>query len=229
MPGKINSLLGLIITIAALVYLFKINSDTKEDTFQQPFVSGKKEKLFYSPNITSSPDVSLRCEFYQEEIMNPKVNKLGDVFDLNIENIHTKSSQLLLVFFLIIAVLMLSICGIFLLVINQSLGTVCFACLLILGNYALIIINFILSILLFFSFYKSDNYRFVEFLSCKNVNQNEFSEYFFAKKLNKDFTVFIILNFVSLFLNNTSNDKKQEKNQNEQNEQSKVEVVGTKF
>ena len=101
MLKKISSLFGLIISISTLVYLFKINADTKIDAFQQPFKPGEKDKFFtFYTNITSA-DIGMNCELYGEAILNSKVNKLGDVFYLNIENIHTKSSQLIFLFFFI--------------------------------------------------------------------------------------------------------------------------------
>ena len=80
MLTKFSSLLGLYISISALVYLIKIRSDIKFDTFQEPFLVGQKDKLFtFYSNITSA-NIGIKCELYEEAILNPKVNKLGDVF-----------------------------------------------------------------------------------------------------------------------------------------------------
>ena len=74
-----------------------------------------------------------------------------------------------------------------------------------LGNVAIIICNLVTTILFFLSYYNGDTYRFVEFLSCKNVNKNEFGNYLFAEKLKKHFTVFVVLNIINLFINSTLN------------------------
>ena len=228
MLTKFSSLLGLCISISALVYLIKIRSDTKFDTFQEPFLVGQKDKLFtFYSNITSA-NIGIKCELYEEAILNPKVNKLGDVFFLNIESIHTKSTQLLILYIVVIVVLFLTILNMYCLEATQSVGALCFACLIILGNFALLILNFVLSVLMVLSFYKGDTQRFVDYLSCANVNREEFGNYLFAEKLNKDFKIFIILNLISLFLNyNSSRDQKINENK-EKNETKRVEIVESK-
>ena len=97
--GLFASLIGLVFSILSLVYLFKIRSDTNDNIFKQPIVPSIKEKFFYSTNTTPAvnpADISIKCELYQESIMNPKVTMLGDVFNLNIDNIHSKANLLLL-------------------------------------------------------------------------------------------------------------------------------------
>ena len=224
----LSILCGLFISIGALVYLIKIRSDTKVDTFQQPFQPGQKDKLFtFYSNITSA-NIGIKCELYEEAILNPKVNKLGDVFYLNIESIHTKSTQLLILYIVVIVVLFLTILSMYCLEATQSVGALCFACLIILGNFALLILNFVLSVLMVLSFYKGDTHRFIEYLSCANVNREEFGNYLFAEKLNKDFKIFIILNLISLFLNYNSNRDKKITENKEKNETKRVEIVESK-
>ena len=109
MANKFLSVFGLGLSIATLVYLFNIRSDTQIDTFQQPFQPGQKDKLFtFFSNITSA-DIGIKCELYEEAILSPKVKKLGDVFYLNIESIHTKSTQLLILYIVVIIALFLTI------------------------------------------------------------------------------------------------------------------------
>ena len=111
---------------------------------------------------------------------------------------------------------------------TQSFGALCFACLIILGNFALLILNFVLSVLMVLSFYKGDTQRFVDYLSCANVNREEFGNYLFAEKLNKDVKIFIILNLISLFLNYNSNRDKKINENKEKNETKRVEIVESK-
>ena len=228
MANKFLSVLGLGLSIATLVYLFNIRADTQVDTFQQPFQPGQKDKLYtFFSNITSA-DIGIKCELYEEAILSPKVKKLGDVFYLNIESIHTKSTQLLILYIVVIIALFLTILSMYCLEATQSFGALCFACLIILGNFALLILNFVLSVLMVLSFYKGDTHRFIEYLSCANVNREEFGNYLFAEKLNKDFKIFIILNLISLFLNYNSNRDKKITENKEKNETKRVEIVESK-
>ena len=228
MANKFLSVLGLALSIASLVYLFNIRADTQVDTFQQPFQPGQKDKLFtFFSNITSA-DIGIKCELYEEAILNPKVNKLGDVFYLNIESIHTKSTYLLILFIVVIIVLFLSILSIYCLEVTESFGALCFTCLIILVNFGILILNFVLSALMILSFYQGDTHRFIEYLSCANVNREEFGNYLFVEKLNKDFKIFTILNLISLFLNYNSNRDKKITENKEKNETKRVEIVESK-
>ena len=213
------SFVGLVISISALVYLCKIRSDTFVDSFQQPFEDGKKEKLFYSNDSLINSVVCLKCELYQNTIMNPKVTKLGDFFELNIEKIHSRANILLLLFILMIVFLFLAFFSLFLYSKTRSLWFICLSCLVTLGNLFLMVCNFIFSILLLLAYYNGDTHRFVEFLSCKNVNREEFSNYLFAEKLKKDFTIFVILNIINLTMNSRMNTPSKTNNQQEQQEQ----------
>ena len=213
------SFIGLVISICVLVYLFKIRSDTKEDLFQQPIDHALKAKFFYSTNTTTAinpAEVGIKCELYQEVIMNPKVTKLGDFFNLNIESIHSKANMLLLIGILAIIMLLLTIVALFFLEQTKSLLFIFLTCILSLGNVALIICNLVVSILFFLSYYNGDTYRFVEFLSCKNVNKSEFGNYLFAEKLKTHFTVFVILNIINLYMNSKVNTTANSNNQQQQ-------------
>ena len=225
------SFIGLVISICVLVYLFKIRSDTKEDLFQQPIDPALKGKFFYSTNTTPAinpAEVGIKCELYQEVIMNPKVTKLGDFFNLNIESIHSKANMLLLIGILAIIMLLLTIVALFFLEQTKSLLFIFLTCILSLGNVALIICNLVVSILFFLSYYNGDTYRFVEFLSCKNVNKSEFGNYLFAEKLKTHFTVFVVLNIINLYMNSKVNTTANSNNQQQQqNNAQQEEVVRT--
>ena len=151
--------------------------------------------------------------------MNPKVTKLGDFFELNIEKIHSRANILLLLFILMIVFLFLTFFSLFLYSKTRSLWFICLSCLVTLGNLFLMVCNFIFSILLLLAYYNGDTHRFVEFLSCKNVNREEFSNYLFAEKLKKDFTIFVILNIINLTMNSRMNTPSKTNNQQEQQEQ----------
>ena len=207
MCTKIIPLFGLAISICSIVYLFKVRSDTKNDLFQQPFELGKKEKLFFQMNSSSIAltEKLIKCELYQEAIMNPKVNKLGLVFNLNIEKIHKRTTQLIIVFFLVVLFIFLPFLMIYLYSKTRSLFMIVLTYIALLANYALYIANFVITVLLVLAFYKGDTYRFLDFLSCKNVNKDEFDDYLYARKIKNDFIIFIILNIVSSVINYQSN------------------------
>ena len=231
MPTKLLYILPLfsfIISISALVYLLKIRADTKVDTFQQPFQPGEKEKLFtFFTNITSA-DIGMNCELNAEAIMNSKVKKLGDVFNLNIKTIHSKSNQLLFLFVLVLVFLVLFVLSVYSLSKNDSIFSLCFACLILIGNFAILILNFLIFVLMVISFYKGDTHKFLDFVECVNVNKAEFGKYMFAEKLNKDFKVFFVIYLISLILNYNTGSKSRENERKDQNEPKRVEIVQTK-
>ena len=236
MCSRIIPLFGFIISICSIIYLFKLRSDTKEDLFQQQIEIGKKEKFFYQMNLSSIAltDKLIKCELYQEAIMNPKVNKLGVIFNLNIENIHKRATQLIIIFILVIVFLFLPLLMLYLYAKTKSAVIFVLAYIILLANFVLYFVNFIITIFLVVDFYKGDTYRFLDFLECKNVNKDELNNYLFAKKLKNDFIIFIILNIVSFMMNYKSNEfapsnNRQRRRQNEQSgEQPSIVVVDNK-
>ena len=164
--------------------------------------------------------------------MSSKVDKLGLVFNLNVENIHKRTTQLVIIFSLQILFIVLLIVLLVLIAKTESLMAIFLLTITIIGNYALYIANFVITILLVLAFYKGDAHKFVDFLSCKNINTEEFSKYSFAKKLQKDFTIFFILNIVSIFLNYQTSQAAQINNQKGKKkmpeQQPSVEVVVNK-
>jgi hypothetical protein len=220
--------IGLLISIIAMIYLFKIRSDTNNNIFQQIIEPSMKEKFFYSINTTPAvnpAEVSIKCELYQNAIMNPKLTKLGDLFDLNIEDIHSKANLLLLFAILAIISMLLTVFSLVLLEKIQSHFYICLIIILAFGIMVLGFSNLVLTILFFFSFYNGDTNKFVEFLSCKNVNRNEFSDYLFAEKLKKDFTIFVIFNIINSLINSKMNQNKNSNRQKPQRNGGQNEVV----
>ena len=211
-----------------MIYLFKIRSDTNNNIFQQIIEPSMKEKFFYSINTTPAvnpAEVSIKCELYQNAIMNPKLTKLGDLFDLNIEDIHSKANLLLLFAILAIISMLLTVFSLVLLEKMQSYFYICLIIILAFGIMVLGFSNLVLTILFFFSFYNGDTNKFVEFLSCKNVNRNEFSDYLFAEKLKKDFTIFVIFNIINSLINSKMNQNKNSNRQKPQRNGGQNEVV----
>ena len=216
MINKVLTILGFILSICSLVFLFKLRADTKLDTFKQPFETGSKEKFFISQNISSNTtsEFGIKCELYEQAIMNSKVDKLGLIFNLNVAPIHSRTTQLIIIFFLQIAFIFLPIIMLYYFSKKRHFLAVFLIVITLVINYALYIANFVITVLLVLSYFKGDTNRYIDFLSCKNVNKGEFDDYSFAKKLRRDFIVFIILNIVCSFLNYTSSGRNaQETNQ----------------
>ena len=208
MCSRIIPIFGFIISISSFIYLFKIRSNTKEDLFQQQFELGKKEKLFYNMNLSSIAltDKLIKCELYQEAIMNPKVNKLGIIFNLNNKNIYKRTTQLIIVFIFFFVFLTLHLLMLYFYAKTKSAFVFVFAYIILLAKFVLFFVNFIITIFLVVDFYKGDTYRFLDFLECKNLNKDEFSNYLYVKKLKNYFIIFVILNIISSMMNYKSNE-----------------------
>ena len=220
MCTKPGSILTLIISIFTLYYLICISSDTKIDTFQIPFKEGEKEELFHSLNknpIIESLENSLKCELYKDSIMNPKVKKLGDVFNINIALIHQRSTYLIIIYAAVIISVVLFILFIAISAKYKNLYFACLSCCLIIASIALAIINVILMTKFFILLYKSDVAAFIEFLSCKNVNREAFSSHLYVEDLEYHFIRFIIFGILSFLLNTRNNDNENKREQTNNN------------
>ena len=70
--------------------MIKIFNNTKIDVFKQKFKFEEKNNFFLNlaPNSLEMLVCPLRCKKYKDIIMQPKVEKLGDVFKLKINYIH---------------------------------------------------------------------------------------------------------------------------------------------
>ena len=198
MCKPILSLVGLILWIFTLVYIFKIYGETKVDVFQHQFNPGEKEKFFI--DSTQNPalliNVEPQCENYQEQIMNPNTKKLGDVFYLNTESVHRKAFYYIIITITLIVISVMFLILMVLITIsseNSSLRTIASFILLIISLVTMVviflaIINFIA---LFYSYYSGDTTTYYEFLRCKNVNYEGFSRYRIVEILKSDFRTFV--------------------------------------
>ena len=210
MCKPILSLVGLVLWIFTLVYIFKIYGETKVDIFQNQFNPGEKEKFFtpLSQNPEQLLNIEPQCKNYQEQIMNPNTKKLGDVFHLNTASVHRKAF-----YYIIITITFIVICVMFIILMvliaissaNSSLRTIASLILLILSlvSMVVIILSLINFIALFYSYYSGDTTTYYEFLRCKNVNYEGFSRYRIVEILKSDFRTFvqiIIFNMILSFV-----------------------------
>ena len=215
MCDYIKSIISICLSILVFISIFQILSDTKNDEFQQPFSIGEKEKMFYGSNtnpLIDSSIVSIKCEMYQNTIMDPKVSKMGEVFNLNMKLIHDKIKSLLIVeIFAFVFLVFFLICMI-ISVKAKSLSLVCLSCIMMIASIGFTIANFIYLYRVIVIFYNSDMNQFMEFLKCKNINRDGFDKYLYAEDLYKHFTRFVILNIIHILwnLSSSQSDKKNE-------------------
>ena len=218
----IKSIISLTLSILLFISIFHVISDTKHDQFQQPFSKGEKELMFYTKEtnpLINYFQIGIKCQMYQDAIMNPKVTKMSDVFNLNIGLIHDKAGSLLiviilclvfLVFFFVCAVISVKI---------KSLSLICLSLILVLASVGFNIANFVLLYKVTKIFYSSDMNQFIEFLKCQNVNRDGFSKYLYAEDLYKHFNIFVILNIIYILwnLSSSQSEKKNEQAQTNNN------------
>ena len=161
---------------------------------------------------------------YQNAIMNQKISKLGQIFNLNIELIHEKITSIL-----IIIGLLLIMVGFYFICLkisirrqNTSIGWLIL--ILIIGGFILVITMFILLYKVIAIFYKSDMIQFIEFMKCKNVNRDGFGNYLYAENLYGHFIWFVIMSFLHIIVNvvpsqNDKNEQSSTTNNNQDNNQ----------
>ena len=142
------------------------------------------------------------CNQYIKDIM--KKEKLSDVFNLNITNIHNLMLG-------IIVLISSSFFALFLFAIFIG-GMICFGerilkyCAII-GIMTIIIasligiINFVLFIIILFKLFDGDIWKYFDFLNCPNVDNFKFiSQFGVVHDFARDMIIFIILNCIYLVL-----------------------------
>ena len=87
---------------ALIVIIFLIRSETSKNYFNEQLTQEEKNKFFYNPGtnpLIQPSEIGIKCQMLQNTIMDEKVTKLGDVFELNIEIIHEKTGALIGIWF----------------------------------------------------------------------------------------------------------------------------------
>ena len=196
----IKMIVETILLILLFITMVKLSSGTNIDIFQQPFASGEKEKFFISPvtnNLVNSSSFNIKCEMYQNAIMKPKVTKLGDVFNLNLQSIHTQIRNLLFtVFFMFIFFFIYSCCLTF------SSSAIIYLAIFVLVLIAIFFVSFLYYFYrMIMAFYGSDMNQFTEFLNCQNVNRMGFNKYLILDNILYNFEKIIILCILIVLLN----------------------------
>ena len=210
MCQQINSIISLCIQISVIILIFLIRADTSKDIFNEEFAPGEKEKLFYNidkNSIIQVSEIDIKCEMLQNAIMSPKVTKLGDVFSINTEVIHDKTSTLLIIWFAAFSLSIFYFICVFLNLRSNNFTIVCLSCAFIMFTFASVIINLIALYRLIRAFYWSDVNQFLKFLKCKNIVRDEFSKYYFVEDLYYHVFYFIIFSILQMFFNKSNNNK----------------------
>ena len=223
MCDYIRSIISIGFSILIFVSIFQILSDTKNDAFEQQISLGEKEKMFYGTNTNPLIDFSIigiKCEMYQNIIMDPKISKMGEVFNLNIKLIHDKIYSILIVEVLAFVFLVFYFICMIISVKNKSLSLACLSCIMIIASIGFSVANFIYLYKVIMIFYHSDMNQFMEFLKCKNINRDGFEKYLYAEELNNHFTRFVILSVIHILWNLSSSqpNKKNEESQGNNND-----------
>ena len=225
----IKSIIGLSITILLFISIFHILSYTKADLSQERFSKGEKDNFFYTKDsnpLINFYDIGFKCEMYQNAIMNPKTEKLGDIFKLNIKLINEKINSLLIVVILSFVFLVFYLVCLAISISKKSLSFVCLSCIMIIVSVGFSVANFILLYKVIMDFYNSDMNQFMEFLKCKNVNREGFIKYLYVEDLYYHFKRFVFLSVIHILWNLSSNkiEKKEEQSQTNTNTQA-IELV----
>ena len=196
-------ILVLIIYINLIIYIFgyifRVYDNTEKDPFQENFGFEEKKKIF---NYTINDDIVhyltylKTCKNYQDLILDPNTQKLGDIFELNFETIHICALLMIIYLFytffrslfeFFYILIILTCRAVF--PIPESVITFLFKCL----YPFLSILNGFIFILCIYEFYGGGINSYFEFLSCKNVNYDELRKYKKVENLRSDSRKFSIL------------------------------------
>ena len=85
------TIITTIIFLLQFYFLFKIYSYSKRDPFEYEIKQNEKENYFIDTDINKDLNIydDKECITYQNLIMDKKTKKLGDVFYLNLNVIHS--------------------------------------------------------------------------------------------------------------------------------------------
>ena len=180
-------ILRLILSIVSFYFLYKVYINTSVDPLQIPFNFEEKKQLFRDSfqNTNEFHDKDFKCKTYEELIMEPKTQKLGDVFELNFNKLFNCS--FFLIAFLIYDIFSISFLFLTIIIIkiNEVLNNIyqTFVSVIITfitifrGLLIIYLVNFIFFIYAIYSFYSGDINTYCDFLICRNVNYVEFEKY----------------------------------------------------
>ena len=197
---------NLLFCIFTYIYLFIVYKDSEKDPSKIQFGFGEKENFFKTMDKTPGLQFDNDCYYYQDLIMEPKIQKLEDFFEFNIESIHKGSIILLFFLFYFILILSLISLNIFLFGLSFIFPSflkaipIVFMLINIFSRFdrCLGCINLIAFIHIIHAYYSSDINSYYDFLSCDNINIAGFKKYKSIENLKYDFPRFMVLNIVCM-------------------------------
>ena len=223
MCKRIRSILNFSLLLAVIVLVFVIRSDTSKNYFNEQLTQEEKNIFFYNTEtnpLLQPSEIGIKCQMYQNIIMDERVTKLGDVFNLNIELIHDKTTALLILWISCLIFTIFCMICFFANIRTQNVTIICLSCCMLIGSFIFAIANFILLYKLILAFYYSDMNQFVQFLKCRNVVRERFSKYLYVENLQYYLVLFIICAIIDTGFNfsnyvNNITEKRSERNNNE--------------
>ena len=208
-------------SLAVAVFIFLIRNDTSINYFNKQLTQEEKNKFFYGTEtnpLLQPLEIGIKCQIYQNIIMDEKVTKLGDVFNLNIELIHDKTTALLILWISCLIFTIFCMICFFANIRTQNVTIICLSCCMLIGSFIFAIANFILLYKLILAFYYSDMNQFVQFLKCRNVVREGFSKYLYIEDLHYHIALFILCSIVQMGMqlsNNNNDENRRERNNND--------------
>ena len=221
MCKRIRSILNFSLLLAVIVLVFLIRSDTSKNYFNEQLTQEEKNIFFYNTEtnpLLQPSEIGIKCQMYQNIIMDERVTKLGDVFNLNIELIHDKTTALLILWISCLIFTIFCMICFFANIRTQNVTIICLSCCMLIGSFIFTIANFILLYKLILAFYYSDMNQFVQFLKCRNVVREGFSRYLYIEDLHYHIALFILCSIVQMgtqVSNNNNDENRRERNNND--------------
>ena len=221
MCKRIRSILNFSLLLAVIVLVFVIRSDTSKNYFNEQLIQEEKNIFFYNTEtnpLLQPSEIGIKCQMYQNIILDERVTKLGDVFNLNIELIHDKTTSLLILWISCLIFTIFCMICFFANIRTQNVTIICLSCCMLIGSFIFAIANFILLYKLILAFYYSDMNQFVQFLKCRNVVREGFSKYLYIEDLHYHIALFILCSIVQMGMqlsNNNNDENRRERNNND--------------
>ena len=221
MCKHIRSILNFSLLLAVIVLVFLIRSDTSKNYFNEQLTQEEKNIFFYNTEtnpLLQPSEIGIKCQMYQNIIMDKRVTTLGDVFNLNIELIHDKTTALLILWISCLIFTIFCMICFFANIRTQNVTIICLSCCMLIGSFIFAIANFILLYKLILAFYYSDMNQFVQFLKCRNVVREGFSKYLYIEDLHYHIALFILCSIVQMGMqlsNNNNDENRRERNNND--------------
>ena len=221
MCKRIRSILNFSLLLAVIVLVFVIRSDTSKNYFNEQLTQEEKNIFFYNTEtnpLLQPSEIGIKCQMYQNIILDERVTKLGDVFNLNIELIHDKTTALLILWISCLIFTIFCMICFFANIRTQNVTIICLSCCMLIGSFIFAIANFILLYKLILAFYYSDMNQFVQFLKCRNVVREGFSKYLYIEDLHYHIALFILCSIVQMGMqlsNNNNDENRRERNNND--------------